>query len=275
MAEPQPQLAYRAHDGDGPPALLIHGYLTGAVYWNTNLPALRTVCSPVVIDLWGHGDSPSPDDPAHYRPAGLVAAFERLRAALGHDTWFVGGHSLGTALALHYAIANPKRIPGLIITNSNSGFAETGAGGNNERRVRASLALADRIDAAGMEAFADHPLNPSVSKRLPAAARAELIEAFGKHDPIGLARMLRSTTANATAVDRVHELTMPTLLTWGVYEKRFAPAVELARDHIANLTVAELQAGHPVNLHDPDGFDRAVMAFIAATPNVASVKARC
>lgn len=265
MAETQPQLAYHAHEGDGPPALFIHGYLTGAPYWNTNLPALRAVCSPVVIDLWGHGDSPSPDDPDQYRPAGLVAAFERLRTTLGYDTWFVGGHSLGTALALHYAIAEPERIPGLIITNSNSGFAETGAGGNNERRVRASLTLADRIDADGMAAFADHPLNPSVSKRLPTEARGELIEAFGKHDPIGLARMLRSTTANATAVDRVHELAMPTLLTWGIYEKRFAPAVELARSRIANLTVAELQAGHPVNLHDPDGFDTAVVEFITTT----------
>lgn len=265
MADSLPQLAFRAHDGDGPPTLFIHGYLTGAPYWNTNLPALRTVCSPVVVDLWGHGDSPSPHDPAHYEPAGVLAAFERLRRMLGHDAWFVAGHSLGTALALHYALAHPERIPGLIITNSNSGFAESGPSGTNDRRVRASLALADRIDAEGMAAFDDHPLNPKVSKRLPPAARAELIDTFGRHDPVGLTLMLRWTTANASAVDRVHELAMPTLLTWGVFEKRFAPAVDLARARIPDLIVAELQAGHPVNLHDPATFDQAVVDFITAT----------
>ena len=258
----QPDLAFRAHDGDGPPALLVHGYLTGADYWNTNLPALQTVCAPIVVDLWGHGDSPSPTDPASYEPPGVIAAFERLRGRLGHDRWFVVGHSLGAALAMHYAADHPSRIPGLVITNSNSGFADPRT---DERRVRAAHRLADRIDAEGMAAFADHPLNPSVSKRLPPAARDELIVAFDRHDPTGLAHMLRRTTANAAAVARLHELTMPTLLTWGVYEKRFEPSVELARARIGDLVVAELEGGHPVNLHDPAGFDRAVVDFIRAT----------
>ena len=257
----QPDLAYRVHDGDGPPALLIHGYLTGAVYWNPNIPQLQTACSPVVIDLWGHGDSPSPGEPAHYELAGMVDAFERIRQRLHHDRWFVIGHSLGAALAIHYALRHPDRVPGLVVTNSNSAFADT----ENDRRVQAALRLADRIDAEGMSAFDGHPLNPSVSKRLPEQARTELIAAFEQHDPAGLARMLRGTTANASAVDRVHELAMPTLLTWGVYEKRFAPAVEVARARIAELTVAELEGGHPVNLQDLEGFNRAVIEFVRST----------
>ncbi len=256
-----PELAFRAHDGDGPPVLVIHGYLTGAVYWNTNLPALRTACSPVVVDLWGHDGSPSPTDPAHYEIDGMVATFERLRERLGHDRWFVIGHSLGAALAIHYALRHPDRVPGLVITNSNSAFADAG----NDRRVRAALRLAERIDGEGMAAFDGHPLNPTVSKRLPDQAKAELTAAFEKHDPAGLARMLRGTTANASTVDRVDELSMPTLLTWGVYEKRFAPAVEVARARIADLTVAELEGGHPVNLQDPEGFDRAVIEFVRST----------
>lgn len=252
------RLAFRTHDGDGPAALLIHGYLTGADYWNTNLPALRTACSPVVIDLWGHGDSPSPTDEASYEPAGVVAAFERLRVELGHDSWFVIGHSLGAALAVHYALAHRERVPRLVITNSNSAFAEV----TNERRVKAALAQADRIDTDGMAAFDDHPLNPATSKRLPPAAKAELVDAFARHDPIGLARILRGTTTSASVADRVGDLAVPTLLTWGVFEKRFAPSVDLARSRIRDLTVVELAGGHPVNLQDPDGFDRAVVDFL-------------
>jgi len=255
-----PELAFVQHDGDGPPALFIHGYLTGAAYWETNLPALRRVCQPIVIELWGHGHSPSPDDPAHYHPPGLVAAFDRIRQTLTHDRWFVVGHSLGAALAMQYALAHPGRVQGLVVTNSNSGFASPAL---DERRGRTALKLAERIDRHGMAAFDEHPLNPSVSKRLPPVARSALIEVFGHHDPVGLANMLRWTTPNAAVTDRLEELAIPTLLTWGVFEKLFQPAAAVAKERIPELQVAELQAGHPVNLTDHIGFDRAVGEFIS------------
>lgn len=260
-ATSEPELAHVVHDGTGPPALFVHGFLTGAAYWELNLPALSAVCQPIVIELWGHGDSPSPAQQRHYEPAGVVAAFERLRRRLGHERWFVVSHSLGSALALHYALAHPERIAGLVITNSNSALADAEL---NETRVAFARRQADRIEREGMAAFHGHPLNPSFSKRLPSAARTALIEAFDRHDPVGLANTLRWTTTNASVVDRIGDVAVPTLLTWGVFEKRFAPGAELARDRIAGLEVAELEGGHPVNLNDREGFDRAVASFIAA-----------
>ncbi len=252
------ELAHVLHDGTGPPALFVHGYLTGGVYWQANLPALSKVCRPVVIDLWGHDASPSPAEEAHYDPAGVVASFERLRRRLGFDRWFVIGHSLGAALSMHYALAHPNVVQGLVITNSNSGFAHA----DEERRIAAAKQLATRIDERGMAAFETHPLNPSVSKRLPDEARTLLVDAFERHDPIGLANTLRWTTPRAAVVDRLQQLGVPTLLTWGVFEKKFQPGAALAQERIADLRVAELQGGHPVNLQDQPGFDEAVARFM-------------
>ena len=66
------------HDGDGPVAFLTHGALGSRSSWDDNLGALKTVCRPVVIELWGHDRSPSPTDPEQYRPLSYVAEFERL-----------------------------------------------------------------------------------------------------------------------------------------------------------------------------------------------------
>ena len=254
------QLAYTVHEGQGPAALLVHGYLTGGVYWRPNLPALSTVCRPVVVDLWGHDRSPSPTDRDAYEPAGLVAAFERLRTELGEERWYVIGHSLGAALAVQYTLAHPEAVAGLVVTNSNSAFADPDT---QAKRAAGARKQADRVEAEGMAAFDGHPLNPSVSKRLPDDVRADLVAAYTRHDPAGLARMLRWTTPNAGAIERLGELRVPTLLTWGVFEKRFRSGAELAMERIEGLRVAELQGGHPVNVQDPDGFDAAVVDFLS------------
>ena len=60
------------HDGDGPFALILHGALGSRSYWDDNLEALKTVCRPVVLELWGHGRSPSPEDPKRYEPEAYV-----------------------------------------------------------------------------------------------------------------------------------------------------------------------------------------------------------
>ncbi len=253
-------MVWQGPDGDGPPALLIHGFLTGAVYWAPNLRALSSVSRPLAIDLWGHDASPSPDDADHYRPDGLVAACERLRASLGVGEWFVIGHSLGAAIAIRYALAHPERVRALVVTNSNSAFAPPEV---EDRRQGASRRLAERVAVDGMAAFDGHPLNPRFSRRLPDDTRQRLIEAYDRHDPAGLSRVLRWTTPEIAAVDRLGDLTTPTLLTWGIHEKRFAPGAELARAAIPGLEVVELDGSHPVNVQDPAGFDAAVTAFLA------------
>lgn len=253
-------LAARQPGGGGPPALLVHGFLTGAVYWDPNLPALAEVCRPVVIDLWGHDASPSPTGDGPYRPVGLVAAIEALRVSLDIDDWFVIGHSLGAAIAVRYALAHPERVRALVVTNSNSAFAPPA---KEARRQEASRKLAARVADKGMAAFDGHPLNPHGSKRLPPDVRAALVDAFARHDPVGLAGTLRWTTPNVAAVDRLGELRPPTLLTWGTYERRFAEGAAIAKAAMPNLEVATLAGGHPVNVQDRAGFDRAVTEFLA------------
>ncbi|MBO0808646.1 MAG: alpha/beta hydrolase [Actinobacteria bacterium] len=59
--------------------------------------------------------------------ARFVADLEALRQALGHETWWVGGHSWGAELALRYALAHPGRARGVVYvcgTGIGDGFRE-------------------------------------------------------------------------------------------------------------------------------------------------------
>lgn len=256
------QPAVTTLDGVGPPALFVHGFLAAQSYWQPNVRELAAVCRPVVMDLWGHGDSPSPAEASHYAMDGFAAAIEQIRVAQGYEQWVVVSHSLGSAVALHYAFRHPERVTALVITNSQSAFA---TGDAARTMVDGGHKLADRIDANGMAAFDDHPLNPRRGSRLAPELKATLVSAFDRHNPAGLASLLRHTLPEAGAVPRLGELSTPTLLTWGIREAAFDAGAEAAKAGIANLQVAELEAGHAVNLHDPDGFNTAVGAFITET----------
>ena len=85
------ELYWKVHEGSGPYLLLVHGMLSSTAQWRSNLPALAKVTRPVVVDLWGHGSSPSPEDPARYHPQAYVEMFEDLRVRLGADRWLVCG----------------------------------------------------------------------------------------------------------------------------------------------------------------------------------------
>ena len=101
------------HDGDGPVAFLTHGALGSRSCWDDNLDALKTVCRPVVIELWGHGRPPCPTGPERYRPLSHVAEFERL-ADVAVPVLLTNGTEEGR---FQHLIGRAKQIPDLEIAD--------------------------------------------------------------------------------------------------------------------------------------------------------------
>lgn len=248
------------HDGDGPPALIVHGALASRSYWADNLQALARVCQPVVVELWGHGRSPSPRDPDRYEWEAYVEEFERLRGELGVDRWHTIGQSLGGGLILRYGLAHPDRILSQVVTNSSSGFSspDTWAA----KRASARPGFLDGIRNEGMESVRDHPINPGRSRRISAPTRALLAAEFDEHDPVGIATGMAITSNRVPLGDQLEAVSRPTLLTVGVDEERFLPLVAEAR-RIPGLEVVELAAAHAVNAQDPAGWNAAVVEFLS------------
>jgi pimeloyl-ACP methyl ester carboxylesterase len=254
-----PDLYYEVHTGNGPHLLLVHGFLSGRSHWLPNLDALAEVATPVVVELLGHGRSPSPEDPAAYTPEAYVAMFEEIRAALGVERWFICGQSLGAALTLRYAFDRPDAVIAQVFTNSNSALAEPGWG----EAIRPALeSQARRFLEYGREAIDEHPLNPRRSKRLSAEVRDALAGDAELHSPRGLANTGLYTVPESSVRARIAENVVPALLVVGEREERFAAHRRYAEAHMPLLNVVGLPGGHAINLDAPGGFNTSVAAFL-------------
>jgi pimeloyl-ACP methyl ester carboxylesterase len=239
--------------------LLVHGFLSSSRQWQLNLDALAEVCQPVTAELWGHGESPAPEDLDLYTPAAYVAQFEAIRRELDADRWLVAGYSLGAGLTARYAHDHAEHIYGHIMTNSSSGFAHD----EQVAQWRATAEVsAAKIEGGGLKAIGRIPVHPRHARRLPEPVYSALVEDANRLDPTGVANAMRETSPNASIRDIAHANPRPALLCFGQHEKRFAPLKDWAVEHMANLELATLDAGHAVNMEDAPGFNRAACRFI-------------
>ncbi len=249
-------------DGRAPHLLLVHGICSSRAQWRPNLAALAQVATPVVIELLGHGRSASPAEPDAYTVAAYIGRFERIRAELGVVRWAVCGQSFGAGLTMGYALAHPARVSAQVFTNSNSALREplpTLAPQQLAARVAA-------IEARGRDGLEAMPFYPKRTGRLAPAVEDELV---GDADLISLAGMARGMTytiADLSVRDRLADITTPTLLVNGRREKGFQAVRDLAAQEIASIEVVDLEGGHPVNLDCADGFNAAVVDFLARHP---------
>ena len=239
--------------------LMVHGFLSSRAQWRLNLDALACVSRPVVVELWGHGRSPTPADPAAYAPDSYIAALEEIRLKLGVEKWVVCGQSFGAALTLRYALTYPDRVIAQIFTNSSAALADTEW---IEARRSTATQQAKEIERYGRGALESFPMHPVHAKRLPRDVLDEMLADAKLHTPMGIINTMRYTTPYLPVRDQIHHLRVPTLLVCGVREKRFSPSRAFAEKTIPGLQVVEASAGHSVNIEAAELFNEAVAAFI-------------
>ena len=251
---------WTAYEGRGPHLLLVHGFLSSKSQWLGNLEALSRVSRPVAIDLLGHGASAAPDDPSRYRPEAYLDAFETIRRALGAERWIVCGYSLGAGLTLRYAIEQPERVIGHLFTNSSSGLADDA----QLAQWRAGAArIAAHVRAAGKSAIEAMAVHPRQARQLSGPVYEAVLADAERLDPIGIAHTLEHTNPNISMRARLDENTRPALLVCGRRERRFRDKRDFAAAQMPLLQVADVEAGHAVNMEAQAEFDRVVTEFIS------------
>ena len=253
------RLHYDIHEGSGEPMLLVHGIMGGRGLWSANIEALRTVCSPIVVELFGHGRSPAPDELHRYRANAYVEEFERIRTELGVDRWWLTGQSLGAALTLRYCLDHPARLLGHVFTNSASGLGDAAWVAGLVARAEGD---ARRMERAGPAALHDLKINPARSHRIVGSVRDALTADEALLDPNGIANGIRATAIGASVRDRIGENTVPSLLVVGTLERGFAESARFATAHMPHLQVEAFDVGHSPNAEAPDEFNRVVAEFV-------------
>ncbi len=251
--------------GSGPPLVLLHGFTGSAGTWRELIEALGSEYTTIAPDLVGHARSDAPAEVDRYRMSRAVDDLVALVHSLGHERAAWLGYSLGGRTALQLAVRHPDAVAALILEGASPGIAD-----DDERaaRVRDDVALAERIERDGVEAFVDQweqiPLFAS-QRTLPAEVRDAVRATRLANTAVGLANSLRGMGAGPAEPlhDRLTEVRAPALLLAGSLDTKYvAVGREMART-LPNATMHEIDsAGHAAHLERPDAFRAALLDFL-------------
>ena len=250
-----PLLYYEVHGTHGPFILLVHGIMSSRAQWIPNLESLTAFCRPVIVELLGHGRSPSPEESERYTPDSYVGEFERIRLKLGVERWFVCGQSLGASLTLRYALYHPEHIISQVFTNSRSALSENPP-------VETMQMLGKRLEEEGSKLLNDFPLHPSKSSHIKPEIKEALIEDVKLINIHGFSYTMRYMVTQCSVRDIIQENRIPTLLIVGKYDKRFASLPEFAKANIPKLEILLLDGGHAVNIDASEEFNKGIKDFV-------------
>ena len=225
--------------------VLLHGFTQTGRSWQPVLHALAARYRAIAPDLPGHGGF------AERRPASFAACDAYVRV-LADQPITLAGYSMGGRIALHAALSLGPRVRRLVLVGASAGIADPA-----ERAARAAedAALAARIEAIGLEAFAREwgaqPLFAGMPRGIAEIAHADRM----RNTAAGLAAALRGlgTGVMPPLWDRLGELTVPVELVVGERDEKFrAIAERMTAALVAGRLHVVPGTGHAVHLEAPE-----------------------
>ena len=99
--------------GNGPPLLLLHGFMSTHVMWHRVAPALAELFSVVMMDLRGYGDSSRPaaaQASANYSKREMALDAVEVMRSRGFERFKVLAHDRGARVAHRLALDHEDRV---------------------------------------------------------------------------------------------------------------------------------------------------------------------
>jgi len=248
-------VAYRL-GGQGPPLLLLHGFLCDSRCWRRQLAELSDQFTVVARDAPGAGSSSDPPDPFTITDWSrcLAHLLDLLRIEQAH----VLGLSWGGVLAQEFYRLYPERVSRLILADTYAGWK-----GSLPRSL-----CEQRLERCEHESWL--PPKEFVTRWVPEmftdAASEDLLEEMSgiisDFHPLGF-RLMAKSLADTDTADLLAKIESPTLLLWGDNDRRSPMNIaEQLRDAIPNAELGVIEnAGHVSNMERPDVFNAHVRRF--------------
>jgi pimeloyl-ACP methyl ester carboxylesterase len=246
-------------EGEGLPVIFLHAGIADHRMWEPQVKAFAKHFDVIRPDLRGFGRSELPaarwsaeDD--------LLGLMDHLRLKPAH----LVGCSLGSTLAIDFALQHSERLSRLVLVGPGIGGANFG---KKYPEVFAEVRAADEardfeaLNNAEMHLFLDGP------RRRRGYVRQPLRELFlDMNGPVVRTDFERAPTVDLDppAIGRLHEITAPTLVVVG--DEDVPPvfdAVEMLMEKVPHARKAVIHdAAHLPNLEHPDEFNSAVLPFL-------------
>ncbi len=239
----------------GVPVVFLHGITDSWRSFEPLLPELPASIHAFALTQRGHGDASRPE--AGYRPSDFAADLAAFLDSQNLDAAVIVGHSMGSAVALQFAIAYPERTSGLVLLGAFHRFAANAA--LTEFRDTVLVSLDDPIDPALAREFQESTIAGSI----PSA----WLETFIAESLKVPARVWRDGFAGLFAdeyVERTGEIVVPTMLIRGDQD---AMATESDQKTLLSIIAGSCLetyrgAGHAVHWEAPRRFAADLVRFV-------------
>lgn len=250
--------------GEGPPVVLIHGFLDSHKTWRRNVHALAQTHRVYAIDVLGFGSSERVRAPIYTlkQQSGFLREFFEFHNIAQAA---VIGHSMGGALALQFAYDFPASVHKVVLiapaTYLYNRFPRNGLNRVPRRVSRGVLGLYEIMQGDHSNPVLFAYGDPGRITEDAKVIRNQMMRVQGQHD--ALISMSRSGR-EADVPRELRRVTVPTLVIWGKRD-RVVPVSDAAK-HLRDLPNARLEiidsAGHLPHEEEPEIVNNLVQAFL-------------
>jgi len=254
--------------GEGFPLVLIHPFSASLGFWSPQVKKLSPKYWVIAYDVRGHGLSSAPVGEENYTLDILVEDLHGLLEHLKIDKAYIGGLSLGGAVALGYAGRHPEKVQALLIFDIHGGFSPP-----SDPAIKAAMAegRAKGEQYARERGMADFARRQIASRTAFPPVREDeqdqYIERMAKFSVNGYIGVGRATPWEAEWQRQVaDEIKVPTLITVGSNDLQMVTnGTRILHEHIKGSRYVIIKgAFHETPRWRPDSFNQAVTEFLEA-----------
>jgi len=240
--------------------VMLHGFAGTHRAWDAVVAELQPTRGqsyrPLALDLPGHGSA------AGVRPIDFAACVSAVLAQ-APSRFVLAGYSLGGRVALHVALAAPRRVSALVLVSSSAGIADAL---QRARRRAADERLAAELECGPFEWWVDRwrrqPLFADDPAWVSAAARSDQL----RNDPVALAVALRGigTGQMEPVWERLGELQVSTVVLAGERDRRYCALGRELADRLVCGRLEVVAGGHALLIENPRAVATAIREAVDA-----------
>lgn len=239
----------------GVPVVFLHGFAGSLYDFQHLLPHLATSIHAFALTQRGHGDASHPD--TGYRARHFAADLAAFLDTLELRQAVIVGHSMGTAVAMRFAIENPERALGLVLVSPRASMRDRP--GLLELWETTISKLTDPVDPEFVKVFVERTAVRPVPETY---LQTDLREA--QKVPAHVWKKAFASALEEDLLTDLEEIQVPTLLVWGAAD---ASIPQVDQDTIAAAIASARQiiypgVGHSPHAEEPDRFAADLVAFI-------------
>jgi non-heme chloroperoxidase len=243
-------------DASGLPVLLLHGFGDSWRSFELVLPYLPESIHAVALTMRGHGDASRPA--SGYGIRDFAADLAQFQDAIGMHATVIAGHSMGSGVALRFAIDHPERTLGLVLVGASPTMGATTA--TREFWDSTVSKLTDPVDPALIRGMTESVLTRPVP---PAFLDATVREGLKVPAFVWKAAFESRWSQEGDYSAELSKIRAPTLIVWGDHDARYSRGEQeaLASAIADSRFLVYPGAGHFLHWEEPQRFASDVVTF--------------